>query len=153
MNSTIEEGEVPKLYLTSHMDTVVPAINVKPIVKDDGYIYSDGTTILGADDKAGLAAMLEVLQVIKEQQIPHGQIQFVITVGEESGLIGAKELNSELLDADFGYAIDASADVGTTVSAPTQMLISAKILAKRLMQVRQKRVLVLLILRRKQLVE
>ncbi|MDN8954961.1 M20/M25/M40 family metallo-hydrolase, partial [Staphylococcus aureus] len=82
-----------------HMDTVVPAINVKPIVKDDGYIYSDGTTILGADDKAGLAAMLEVLQVIKEQQIPHGQIQFVITVGEESGLIGAKELNSELLDA------------------------------------------------------
>ncbi len=39
------------------MDTVVPAINVKPIVKDDGYIYSDGTTILGADDKAGLAAM------------------------------------------------------------------------------------------------
>ena len=53
MKSTIEEGEVPKLYLTSHMDTVVPAINVKPIVKDDGYIYSDGTTILGADDKAG----------------------------------------------------------------------------------------------------
>lgn len=102
MNSTIEEGEVPKLYLTSHMDTVVPAINVKPIVKDDGYIYSDGTTILGADDKAGLAAMLEVLQVIKEQQIPHGQIQFVITVGEESGLIGAKELNSELLDVGRG---------------------------------------------------
>lgn len=131
MKSTIEEGEVPKLYLTSHMDTVVPAINVKPIVKDDGYIYSDGTTILGADDKAGLAAMLEVLQVIKEQQIPHGQIQFVITVGEESGLIGAKELNSELLDADFGYAIDASADVGTTVvGAPTQMLISAKIFGK-----------------------
>ncbi len=154
MNSTIEEGEVPKLYLTSHMDTVVPAINVKPIVKDDGYIYSDGTTILGADDKAGLAAMLEVLQVIKEQQIPHGQIQFVITVGEESGLIGAKELNSELLDADFGYAIDASADVGTTVvGAPTQMLISAKIIGKTLMQVRQKRVLVLLILRLKQLVE
>lgn len=113
------------------MYTVVPAINVKPIVKDDGYIYSDGTTILGADDKAGLAAMLEVLQVIKEQQIPHGQIQFVITVGEESGLIGAKELNSELLDADFGYAIDASADVGTTVvGAPTQMLISAKIIGK-----------------------
>ena len=129
MNSTIEEGEVPKLYLTSHMDTVVPAINVKPIVKMTA-IYSDGMTILGADDKAGLAAMLEVLQVIKEQQISHGQIQFVITVGEESGLIGAKELNSDLLDADFGYAIDASADVGTTVGAPTQMLISAKIFGK-----------------------
>ncbi len=39
----------------------------------------------------------------------------MITVGKNEGLIGAKELNSELLDADFGYAIDASADVGTTV--------------------------------------
>ncbi|WP_460994184.1 M20/M25/M40 family metallo-hydrolase, partial [Staphylococcus aureus] len=86
LNSTIEDGEVPKLYLTRHMDTVVPALNVKPIVKDDGYIYSDGPTILGAADKAGLAAMLDVLQVIKEQHIPHGQIQFVITAGEESGL-------------------------------------------------------------------
>ncbi len=121
------EGEVPKLYLTSHMDTVVPAINVKPIVKDDGYIYSDGTTILGADDKAGLAAMLEVLQVIKEQQIPHGQIQFVITVGEESGLIGAKLIQ---VGRGLGYAIDASADVGAWVGAPTQMLISAKIFGK-----------------------
>ncbi|API79498.1 tripeptidase T [Staphylococcus argenteus] len=131
LESTIEEGVAPKLYFTSHMDTVVPAINVKPIVKEDGYIYSDGTTILGADDKAGLAAIFEVLQVIQEHNIPHGQIQFVITVGEESGLLGAKELNPQLLDADFGYAIDASAGVGTTVvGAPTQMLISAKIVGK-----------------------
>ncbi|HFG9141533.1 TPA: tripeptidase T [Staphylococcus argenteus] len=131
LESTIEEGVAPKLYFTSHMDTVVPAINVKPLVKEDGYIYSDGTTILGADDKAGLAAIFEVLQVIQEHNIPHGQIQFVITVGEESGLLGAKELNPQLLDADFGYAIDASAGVCTTVvGAPTQMLISAKIVGK-----------------------
>ncbi|CDR60752.1 tripeptidase T [Staphylococcus schweitzeri] len=131
LESTIEEGVAPKLYFTSHMDTVIPAINVKPIVKEDGYIYSDGTTILGADDKAGLAAIFEVLQVIQEHSLPHGQIQFVITVGEESGLVGAKQLKPQLLDADFGYAIDASADVGTTVvGAPTQMLISAKIVGK-----------------------
>lgn len=131
LESTIEEGGAPKLYFTSHMDTVIPAINVKPIVKEDGYIYSDGTTILGADDKAGLAAIFEVLQVIQEHSLPHGQIQFVITVGEESGLVGAKQLKPQLLDADFGYAIDASADVGTTVvGAPTQMLISAKIVGK-----------------------
>lgn len=134
LKSTIKEGIegiAPKLYFTSHMDTVVPAINVKPIVKEDGYIYSDGTTILGADDKAGLAAIFEVLQVIQEHSLPHGQIQFVITVGEESGLVGAKQLKPQLLDADFGYAIDASADVGTTVvGAPTQMLISAKIIGK-----------------------
>lgn len=131
LKSTLDNTKLPKLYFTSHMDTVVPAINVKPIVKEDGYIYSDGTTILGADDKAGLAAILEVLQVIQEHNLPHGQIQFVITVGEESGLVGAKQLKPQLLDADFGYAIDASADVGTTVvGAPTQMLISAKIVGK-----------------------
>ncbi|RZH79764.1 hypothetical protein EIG92_17160, partial [Staphylococcus aureus] len=82
MNSTIDEGVVPKLYFRSLMDTVVVAIIVKPIVTVYGFIYSDGPTILGASDQAGFAAMLEVLQVIKEQQIPHGQLQFMITVGE-----------------------------------------------------------------------
>lgn len=125
------EQDANKLYFTSHMDTVVPGLNIQPIIKEDGYIYSDGTTILGADDKAGLAAILEVLTVIQEQQLPHGQLQFVITVGEESGLLGAKQLNPKLLDADFGYALDANVDVGTTVvGAPTQMLISTKITGK-----------------------
>ncbi|MBF7024297.1 M20/M25/M40 family metallo-hydrolase [Staphylococcus kloosii] len=121
-----------KIYFTSHMDTVAPGIGVKPNVADDGYIYSDGTTVLGADDKAGLAAILETIQVIKEQNLPHGQVQFVITVGEESGLEGAKVLNSSLLDADYGYAVDASSPVGTTViGAPTQMKLSATIYGKK----------------------
>ncbi|EHJ09097.1 M20/M25/M40 family metallo-hydrolase [Staphylococcus simiae] len=125
------EHDTNKLYFTSHMDTVVPGLNIQPLINEDGYIYSDGTTILGADDKAGLAAIIEVLTVLQEQQLPHGQLQFVITVGEESGLLGAKQLNPDLLDADFGYALDANVDVGTTVvGAPTQMLISTKITGK-----------------------
>ena len=64
---------------------------ITPTVKDDGYIYSDGTTILGADDKAGLAAIIEFIHVINEQHLPHGQIQFVLTVGEEIGLEGRKQ--------------------------------------------------------------
>ena len=72
------------------MDTVVPGINIKPQIKEDGYIYSDGSTILGADDKAGLAAIIETIQYLNENEIPHGQIQFIITVGEESGLKGLK---------------------------------------------------------------
>ena len=76
------------------MDTVVPGINIKPQIKEDGYIYSDGSTILGADDKAGLAAIIETIQYLNENEIPHGQIQFIITVGEESGLKGVKELDS-----------------------------------------------------------
>lgn len=68
---------------------------IKPSIKD-GYIVSDGTTILGADDKAGLAVMLETLKVLKEQNIEHGTIEFIITVGEESGLVGAKALDRSL---------------------------------------------------------
>ena len=113
------------------MDTVVPGINIKPQIKEDGYIYSDGSTILGADDKAGLAAIIETIQYLNENEIPHGQIQFIITVGEESGLKGVKELDSTYIDAEFGYAVDASQPVGTTVvGAPTQMVINTTILGK-----------------------
>lgn len=129
--STSDNKEIDKVYFTSHMDTVVPGIDIKPQIKDDGYIYSDSTTILGADDKAGLAAILEALAVIHENKLPHGQLQFVITVGEEIGLEGAKALPADLLDSNFGYAVDASAPVGTTVvGAPTQMKFDATIYGK-----------------------
>src|SRR5699024_1038893 len=62
--------ETPTLLFTSHMDTVVPGQNIKPSIKD-GYITSDGTTILGADDKAGLAVMFEAIRLLKENEIAH----------------------------------------------------------------------------------
>ncbi|HHU6749665.1 TPA: tripeptidase T [Staphylococcus pseudintermedius] len=121
-----------KIYFTSHMDTVEPGRKVKPIIKEDGFIYSDGTTVLGADDKAGLAVIFEVLHIIHEQQLPHGQIQFVITVGEESGLVGAKALRKEDLDADYGYAIDSAVPVGSiTTGAPYQMKVNVTIHGKK----------------------
>ncbi|TCN22947.1 tripeptidase T [Mesobacillus foraminis] len=124
-----KEGVEP-IYFTSHMDTVVPARGVKPSIKD-GYVVTDGTTILGADDKTGLAVMLEIIRVLHEQQIPHGTIQFVITVGEESGLVGAKVLDPSLLNAKYGYALDSDGKVGNVVvAAPTQAKIFAKIYGK-----------------------
>lgn len=121
---------VDPIYFTCHMDTVVPGNGVKPSIKD-GYVVTDGTTILGADDKAGLAVMLEVVRVLKEQNLPHGQIQFIITVGEESGLVGAKALDSSLVKAKYGYALDSDGKVGNViVAAPTQAKISAVILGK-----------------------
>src|SRR5690606_41081797 len=54
-------------------------------------VMSDGTTVLGSDDKAGLAALIEGIRVLKEQNTPHGTIQLVITAGEESGLVGRSE--------------------------------------------------------------
>ncbi|MDP4163808.1 MAG: M20/M25/M40 family metallo-hydrolase, partial [Bacillota bacterium] len=124
-----KEG-VDTIYFTSHMDTVVPGKGIKPSVKD-GYVVTDGTTILGADDKAGLAVMLETIRVLKEQNIPHGTIQFVITVGEESGLVGAKALDSSLMKAKYGYALDSDGLVGNiVVAAPTQAKITTVIYGK-----------------------
>jgi tripeptide aminopeptidase len=128
LNGT-KEG-VDTIYFTSHMDTVIPANGVKPSIKD-GYVVTDGTTILGADDKTGLAVMLETIKVLKEQSIPHGTIQFIITVGEESGLVGAKALDPSLVKAKYGYALDSDGKVGNiVVAAPTQAKVAAVIHGK-----------------------
>lgn len=123
-------ADAPTIYFTSHMDTVTPGKGVKPIIKDD-VIYSDGTTILGSDDKAGLAALLEGIRTLQEKNVPHGEIQLVITVGEESGLHGARHLERKYLRADYGFALDSTGPVGEIVtSAPSQVKIYTKIIGK-----------------------
>ncbi|WP_078545885.1 tripeptidase T [Litchfieldia alkalitelluris] len=124
-----KEG-VDTIYFTSHMDTVVPGKGIKPSI-ENGYIVTDGTTILGADDKAGLAAMLEAIRLLKENNVQHGTIEFIITVGEESGLVGAKALDPNLLTAKFGFALDSDGKVGNIiVAAPTQAKVKATVLGK-----------------------
>ncbi|CAM4508938.1 M20/M25/M40 family metallo-hydrolase [Paenibacillus macerans] len=114
-----------------HMDTVEPGKGIKPVVGEDGWIRSDGTTILGADDKAGLAVLLEVIQVLRERNIPHGKIQFVISAGEESNLRGARALDVKHLDAKFGFALDTNGEVGTIcVGAPTLARVEIEIFGK-----------------------
>lgn len=110
------EGADP-IYFTCHMDTVFPGKGIKPELREDGYIYSDGTTILGADDKAGIAALFEMARVLKEDVNRHGDIQFIITAGEESGLVGAKAMDPSLLTAKYGYAVDSDGKVGGIVTA------------------------------------
>lgn len=121
----------PKLLFTCHMDTVVPGQKIKPSLGEDGWITSDGTTILGSDDKAGLAALFEAIRVIQEQKIPHGQVQFVITAGEESGLLGARAMDAGHLDAELGFALDSNGEVGAVaVAAPTQARVTMQIIGK-----------------------
>ncbi|MFB4164629.1 M20/M25/M40 family metallo-hydrolase [Alteribacillus sp. JSM 102045] len=123
-------ADADNIYFTSHMDTVVPGQGIKPFIKD-GYIQTDGSTILGADDKAGIAVMLECVRAIQENKLSHGTIQFVITVGEESGLVGAKALDESLLKAEYGYALDSDGEVGDIiVAAPTQSKIKVKVKGK-----------------------
>ena len=76
----------PRILLNAHMDCVNPCAGIKPHI-EDGVIKSDGTTILGGDDKGGVVAILEALRCLKEQNLPHGDIQVVFSVSrrEKSG--------------------------------------------------------------------
>jgi len=120
----------PVIMFSCHMDTVVPGKGVKPVLRD-GYVYSDGTTILGADDKAGIAAVLEAIRTLQEKHLPRPTIQVVITVGEESGLVGSRAMDSSLLKAEMGFILDSDGKVGEIVTAAAgQYRIVSKIYGK-----------------------
>ena len=121
-----------KLLFSSHMDTVSPGIGIKPIIDEvKGIIKSDGTTVLGSDDKAGIACILEGLRVIKENNIDHADIQVVFSIWEEGGLYGAKYLDYSKLDVDYGFVLDSGGSPGEIiVQAPAQDAIKVKITGK-----------------------
>ncbi len=110
-------SDVTPMILCGHMDTVEPGKGVKPIL-ENGVIKSDGTTILGADDKSAIAIIIETLKVLKENDIQHGPLEIIFTICEEIGLLGAKYINTDLFEADFGYILDAKDTKGIVVKAP-----------------------------------
>jgi tripeptide aminopeptidase len=118
-------GEGPSILVSAHMDTVRPGQGVKPIVAN-GMITSDGTTILGGDDKSGVAAILEALRVLVEQDVPHSPLEVALTVSEETGLNGAKGLDLTTLCAKEGIVLDSGGPIGViVVSAPSQNRLRA----------------------------
>ena len=118
-------GQGQPVILAAHMDTVMPGRGIQPVVKD-GIVRSDGSTILGADDKAGIAVILETLAVLAETGQPHPPIEVVITVQEETGLNGARALDRTRLQSRLGISLDAGGPPGAiVVSAPTHDLVTA----------------------------
>jgi tripeptide aminopeptidase len=108
------------LMLSAHMDTAGADVGIKPQIRD-GVIFSDGTTILGGDDKSGVAIILEVIQSLQEDGTAHPPLEAVITVCEELGLVGAKRLDKSQLRARHGYIFDAGGPLNEmVVSAPSQ---------------------------------
>lgn len=98
--------DVAPLLLSAHMDTVEPGRGIRPVF-EDGIFRSSGDTILGSDDKSGIAIILEVLRTLKETDIAHGPVEVVFSVCEEIGLLGAKHLDKNRLKSRFGYVLDA----------------------------------------------
>ncbi|MBU8880499.1 M20/M25/M40 family metallo-hydrolase [Bacillus sp. FJAT-29790] len=108
------DSTIPPLFFSTHMDTVLPTEGLNPVIKD-GVIHSDGTTILGADDRAALAAYLEAIRAIIESGVPHGPIEFILTVNEQPGLVGATYMDYSKAKSKTGYIFDSSGDVGQTI--------------------------------------
>ncbi|MGC9361107.1 MAG: M20/M25/M40 family metallo-hydrolase, partial [Anaerolineae bacterium] len=124
------EGDGTPLAFTAHMDTVVPCEGVTPLV-ENGVVRSDGTTILGADDKSGVAAILEAVTALSEGSVVHRPLDLLFTVQEEIGLFGAKAVEVDRLRARMAIGLDAEGQQGTlVVSAPGQNSLEAVVHGK-----------------------
>src|SRR5438105_7302419 len=102
-------GTIPgaqPIMMSAHMDTVVPGEGVKPIVEGD-IIRTDGTTVLGGDDKSGCVVIIEVIRCLQEQKIPHTAIEAIFSICEEVGLLGAKNVDVSKLKAKYGIVFDS----------------------------------------------
>lgn len=105
----------PRIYFSAHFDTVEPTQGLV-IEERDGVFYSSGNTILGADDKGGMAPAIEAIRVLQETGAQHGDIVLLFSVAEEIGLRGAQALKIEDLNLDFGFVLDTGPPVGTFVT-------------------------------------
>ena len=110
--------KAPPFFLSSHMDTVGPGEGIKPKI-ENGIMKSDGTTILGADDKSGVSIIVEVIRTLKEQNIPHGDIEVAFTICEEIGLLGAKYFDTNSLSSKYGIVLDSSTPDRLVLKCPS----------------------------------
>jgi len=120
---------IPSLMLLAHMDTVVPCKNKKISVEGD-IIKSDGTTILGSDDVSGIVEILETLRVLKEQDIKHGNIEVVFTIGEEKSLCGAKVLEFDRIKSKIALVLDSGGLGRAAISGPSQYQLEVTFFGK-----------------------
>jgi tripeptide aminopeptidase len=117
------------IFLSGHMDTVGPGVGIKVQFKN-GVFTSDGTTILGADDKSAIAIILEVMDVILENNLDYPPVEIIFTVCEEIGLLGAKYFDYSLMDSKFGYILDSTDTDGIVTRSPYANKIIVKIYGK-----------------------
>jgi tripeptide aminopeptidase len=125
----IRKNALP-LMLSGHMDTIEPTEGIRYALKGN-IIRSTGETVLGADDKSALAQILEALDVLNERNIPHGDIEVVITSAEEKGLFGAKNLDVGKIRSRHALVLDSGGEVGKIViAAPSHVTYEMRIVGK-----------------------
>ena len=123
------DGEA--ILFSAHMDTVVPGVGVEPVI-EDGVIRSKGDTVLGGDDKSGVAAVVEALRTITEKNLPHPTVEMVFTVCEEVGLRGSKHMDYSKVTAKKAAVLDSGGDAGKIITAaPGQYKLNAAVIGRR----------------------
>ncbi len=116
------------LLFSAHMDTVHPGRGKSARLHPDGRITSSGTTVLGADDACGLAAILEALTVIRESGAPHPELELLFTAEEERYGVGSARFDYTKLRAGTAYVLDLTGPVGTAaVAAPTLLSLDVTV--------------------------
>ncbi|MBP6964224.1 MAG: M20/M25/M40 family metallo-hydrolase [Armatimonadetes bacterium] len=129
MRGTLPDA-VP-IMLSAHMDTVSPTTDGWGYEIEGDTIRGLGKTILGADDKAGIAAILEGIRLVQERGVPHGDVQVMFSISEETGLYGARYMDPAKLRARCAFVLDMGKPVGcVTVSAPSHDNILVKVRGK-----------------------
>ena len=127
--ATAGETGTPIMFC-AHVDTVEPTAPIEPVVVD-GIVTNARTTILGGDNKAAVAAMLDGLRRVVAENRPHAGIELILSVQEEIGLFGVKALDCSQLAARISYVYDHSAPIGGLVNAcPSQYSVDATFLGR-----------------------
>jgi len=118
------------IIFSSHMDTVVPGNGIEPII-EAGIIRSKGATILGGDDKSGIAVIMEAIRTIQENGQAHKTIEVAFTVYEERGLQGAQHFDMSKIESNHAIVLDSGGPIGTIItSAPGQQKLQVTIKGK-----------------------
>jgi tripeptide aminopeptidase len=113
------EGGTP-VFFCAHLDTVPPQGPLEPVVEDE-VVRNGGGTILGADNKSAVVAMVEAARRIVEEGRPHAGVELLFTPKEEVGLLGAGAFDHTRLEAELGFVFDQAAPIGDVImGAPYQ---------------------------------
>jgi tripeptide aminopeptidase len=113
------------LFFCAHLDTVPATDTLRPVVRD-GVLRNATPSIVGADNKAALAVMLEALRSIVVDETRHAGLELVLTVGEEQGLVGSTAFDCSVLEARVGYVFDHPGPIGGhVVAAPSRFIVRA----------------------------
>lgn len=121
--------KAPPLMFCAHLDTVGPCEDVE-VIEEDGIIKSNGKTILGADDKAGVAVLIEIARIIRESDLAFPPVELVFTTCEEIGLLGAKYLDYRLIESKLGFVLDSEDPQEIINRAPSSYQFLLKVYGK-----------------------